>query len=64
MLFKVGTLSWLVLGRSISAIVIGKRYEKSSYMFEYALAAGLTVLEQMHIFFHVIDNTECVLTWC
>lgn len=50
--FKVGRyLGWYYGQEHKARIVIGKDTRRSSYMFEYALAAGLTASEQMHIFF-------------
>ncbi len=49
--FKVGRyLGWYYNRNHKAKIVIGKDTRRSSYMFEYALVAGLTA-NKMHIFF-------------
>ena len=51
--FKVGRfLGWYYGQDHKAKVVIGKDTRRSSYMFEYALVAGLTASgERMHIFF-------------
>ena len=47
--YKIGRyLGWYYNQNHRGRIIIGKDTRRSSYMFEYALVAGITASEQMH----------------
>ena len=60
--FKVGRFLGWYYGRDHKArVVIGKDTRRTSYMFEYALVAGLTASGSERLSSACYDNTECVL---
>ena len=64
--FKVGRfIGWYYgAARDKSCkVVIGKDTRRSSYMFEYALVAGLTASGQMFIFCMLLQH-QVWLMWC
>ena len=59
--FEVGRY-WLVFGREHKCkVVIGKDTRRSSYMFEYALVAGLTASGADAYLLHVTTNTKRII---
>ena len=60
--FKVGRYVGWYYGRDHKAkIVIGKDTRRSSYMFEYALAAGLTASGADAYLLHVTTTPQCFI---
>jgi phosphoglucosamine mutase len=60
--FKVGRfLGWYYSNGDKVKVVIGKDTRRSSYMFEYALAAGLTASGADAYLLHVYNHAQRIL---